>query len=65
MTKQEKISSSRIRVSDPDDEIVISGISGKFPNAENVEEFARNLYNKVNKSHLQVFNWYGDIFVKI
>lgn len=40
--------SSRIRASNPDDEIVISGISGKFPNAENVQEFAKNLYNKVN-----------------
>jgi fatty acid synthase, animal type len=30
------------------DEIVISGISGRFPNSKNVAEFARNLYNKVN-----------------
>lgn len=30
-----------------DDEIVISGISGRFPKCENVEELAHNLYNKV------------------
>lgn len=39
---------SRARPLDPDDEIVITGISGKFPNAENVQEFGKNLYNKVN-----------------
>lgn len=39
---------ARARPIDPDDEIVITGISGKFPNAENVSEFAKNLYNKVN-----------------
>lgn len=38
---------SRIRPVTPDDEIVISGISGKFPKAKNVSEFADNLYNKV------------------
>lgn len=31
-----------------DDEIVISGIAGRFPNSANVYEFADNLYNKVN-----------------
>lgn len=31
----------------PSDEIVISGISGKFPNSDNVEELAYHLYNKV------------------
>lgn len=38
---------ARAKPLDPDDEIVITGISGKFPNSENVEEFAKNLYNKV------------------
>lgn len=38
---------SRVRPMDPDDEIVITGISGKFPKSENVKEFAENLYNKV------------------
>lgn len=31
----------------PDDDIVVSGISGKFPNSKNVSEFEKNLYNKV------------------
>lgn len=30
-----------------DDEIVISGISGRFPKCDSVEELAHNLYNKV------------------
>lgn len=35
------------------DEIVISGISGKFPNAENIQVFSEKLYNKVNyKRHI-------------
>lgn len=29
------------------EEIVISGISGKFPNSRNVAELSYNLYNKV------------------
>lgn len=40
---------ARIRPESADDEIVISGISGKFPKAGNMAEFAHNLYNKVNK----------------
>lgn len=28
--------------------LVISGISGRFPNANNVQEFSHNLYNKVD-----------------
>ena len=31
-----------------DDEIVISGISGRFPNSNNIQEFSDNLYNKVD-----------------
>lgn len=38
----------RIWPQTPDDEIVISGISGKFPKSKNVTEFAHNLYNKVS-----------------
>lgn len=29
------------------DEIVVSGMSGRFPKSCNIEEFERNLYNKV------------------
>lgn len=54
MVKTETMDNSRTRTRaralSADDEIVISGISGKFPNAQNVEEFAKNLYNKVNLS---------------
>lgn len=38
---------SRIEPTTQGDEIVISGISGKFPSAKNVAQFAMNLYNKV------------------
>lgn len=30
------------------DEIVISGIAGKFPNSDNVKELQKNLLNKVD-----------------
>lgn len=30
------------------DEIVISGMAGKFPNSHNIEEYEHNLYNKVH-----------------
>lgn len=39
---------SRTHPSTADDEIVISGVSGKFPSCKNVEEFSYNLYNKVS-----------------
>lgn len=31
-----------------DDEIVVTGMAGRFPNSANVAEFAYNLYNKIN-----------------
>lgn len=33
---------------DGDDDIVISGISGRFPNSDNMAEFDFNLYNKID-----------------
>lgn len=36
-----------IDVEDPND-IVISGISGRFPNSANMTEFEHNLYNKID-----------------
>lgn len=45
---------SRTHAATPDDEIVISGISGKFPNSRNVEEFAENLYNKVSFNNITI-----------
>lgn len=40
---------SRIFAKSPDDEICITGISGKFPSSDNIAEFEYNLYNKVRK----------------
>lgn len=31
-----------------DDDIVISGISGRFPNSNNMREFSHKLYNKID-----------------
>lgn len=31
-----------------DDDIVISGISGRYPKSENVQQFKENLFNKVD-----------------
>lgn len=44
-----EVMSSRTKAACPHDEIVISGISGKFPSAKNVAEFANKLYNKVGE----------------
>lgn len=38
---------SRTFPTTPDDDIVITGISGKFPNSRNMAAFESNLYNKV------------------
>ena len=40
--------STRAFAATPDDEIVISGISGRFPSSNNMHEFAHNLYNKLD-----------------
>lgn len=37
----------RIFANSNDDDIVISGMAGRFPNCHNVAEFEYNLYNKV------------------
>jgi hypothetical protein len=39
----------------PLESIVISGVSGRFPNTDNVAEFSHNLYNKVNEDALELF----------
>lgn len=33
---------------DPGEEIVISGIAGRFPDSDNVKHFKENLFNKVD-----------------
>ena len=37
----------RVKV-DPEDEIVISGISGRFPSSHNISELSHNLFNKID-----------------
>ena len=39
---------SRSHSATPEDDIVISGLSGKYPKSKNVDEFSTNLYNKVS-----------------
>lgn len=40
-----------------DDDIVISGISGRFPSSRNVSEFASNLFNKVDMTDDDESRW--------
>lgn len=46
------LKSSRARPETDGDEIVIAGMSGKFPNCDNIAQYEHNLYNKVNTSLL-------------
>lgn len=39
---------SRIHPTTPDEEIVISGMAGRFPNSHDIDEYKHNLYNKVS-----------------
>lgn len=39
---------SRTHPMTPEDEIVITGISGRFPSSKNMNELSHNLYNKVS-----------------
>ena len=50
MENSEKLSKlySRVYALTPDDEICITGISGRFPSSANIHEFRDNLYNKVD-----------------
>uniref|UniRef100_A0A336KMM1 CSON007223 protein n=1 Tax=Culicoides sonorensis TaxID=179676 RepID=A0A336KMM1_CULSO len=40
--------SNDINLNHNDDDIVISGISGRFPNSKNILELSNNLYNKID-----------------
>lgn len=42
-----KRAQTRVHPLSDDDEIVVTGVSGRFPNASNVAQFSDNLYNKV------------------
>lgn len=52
MCDKSKSSSSskvwRAQAACPDEELVISGMAGRFPESDNVDELAHNLYNKVS-----------------
>lgn len=48
MLSQQVLKKPGVIFPDTDDEIVISGISGRFPSSANVAELAQNLYNKVD-----------------
>ncbi|KAG5679907.1 hypothetical protein PVAND_009443 [Polypedilum vanderplanki] len=50
--------SKRAFVSDPDEEIVISGVSGRFPRARNMNELTYNLYNKINMVDDEETRWH-------
>ena len=39
------------------DDIVISGMGGRFPESDTVDEFADNLYNKVDMITLDNKRW--------
>lgn len=45
---------SRTSAISPDEEIVISGIAGRFPNSRNMTEFSHNLYNKVSLKFIHI-----------
>lgn len=40
-----------------DDNIVISGISGRFPNSNNLREFSYNLFNKIDMTDDDESRW--------
>jgi len=42
---------------DAEEEIVISGIAGRFPNSNNLEEFGENLLNKMDLSSIDHGRW--------
>lgn len=42
---------------DSGDEIVVSGIAGRFPNSNNMREFEFNLYNKVDMADDDESRW--------
>lgn len=48
---------SRVYALSPDDEICITGISGRFPSSANMHEFADNLYNKVDMVNDDEIRW--------
>lgn len=52
----------RIFASAPDEEIVISGMAGRFPSCDSVAELRENLFNKVCSKTLNLKTVYGPRF---
>jgi hypothetical protein len=48
---------SRAFATSPDEEIVISGIAGRFPKSNDLSAFAENLYNKVDIDFAKQLNY--------
>lgn len=48
---------TKAKIYSAQDEIVVSGISGRFPNSANMQEFADNLYNKVDMVDNDEVRW--------
>lgn len=53
-SKDSQSVNARIYPACADDEIVITGIAGKFPNAKNVSELSQKLYNKVKQKNSKI-----------
>ncbi|XP_072762937.1 fatty acid synthase-like [Anoplolepis gracilipes] len=47
---------------DAEEEIVISGIAGRFPNSDNIKEFQDNLFNKMNLGTSDHQRWTNYIY---
>ncbi|XP_072763295.1 fatty acid synthase-like [Anoplolepis gracilipes] len=47
---------------DPEEEIVISGIAGRFPNSDNIKEFQDNLFNKMDLGSSDHQRWTNYIY---
>lgn len=45
----------RVFPSSPEEEIVISGVAGRYPSCDNVQEFSHHLFNKVGVSQNAFF----------
>ena len=58
MLSKPNIKKARATFADPQDEIVISGLAGRFPNSDNVAHFAYNLYNKVDMVDDKETRWH-------
>lgn len=43
----------RTHASSAEEELVVSGMAGRFPECENVDELSYNLYNKVRAVQIQ------------